>query len=976
MVCSITILQAQERVVTGTVTDANDGMGIPGVSVVVKGTTVGTSTNIDGKFTISADATSTLVFSFIGYVGQELLIGDQTQLNIVLSPDVEKLSEVVVIGYGSVKKEDATGSVTAIDSDDFNMGAITSPEKLISGKIAGVQITSAGGAPGSKSQIRIRGGASLSASNDPLIVIDGIPVENEDIAGMRNILNMVNSDDIETFTVLKDASSTAIYGSRASNGVILITTKEGKKGGALKLNYHTKLSVSKLSKTLDVYDADEYRTLVKQRYGENSDQAALLGNANTDWQDAIFQTSVSQNHVFTATGAIQEKLPFHASIGYDENNGVLKTSKLDRKTASLRLTPTFFDDHLRVDASFKGAIINNDFADEGAIGAAVAYDPTQPKYNQTGLYGGYHTWLNNENTPNTIATDNPLAMLALHSNKSEVSKILGNLQLDYKFHFLPELKVNLKLGYDHSNSDGDEFIPAFSALRYSTGGEVYEYTQERKNKLLDFYFNYKKDIESIDSKIDATVGYGWQHFWKTDENERNNVAGTLTPEITNNPMEYYLVSFFGRLNYTFKDKYLLTFSLREDGTSRFDEDNRWGVFPAAAFAWKINQENFLKDFEVVSNLKLRLGYGITGQQALMDDNYYPHLPVYEGSTETAKYQLGNAFVTTQRPSAYDKNLKWEETTTYNVGLDFGFLANRISGSFDVYKRETKDLINNISIPAGTNNSNIILTNVGNLENKGFEFSLSSVLINTDDFRWDFNYNFTYNKNEITKLTLVDDPDYEGVPVTDISGGVGSLIQIHTVGHAKNSFYVYEQAYDITGKPLEGVFVDRNEDGTINENDMYRYKTPDADVFMGLSTSFAYKNWDLSLSGRINLNNYVYDNIASTATYNQIALTGNYLINIPKRAEDAGFEIQTNKQLLSDYYVQNASFFKLDNITLGYNLNKVSFLSKDLNIRLYATAQNVFTITKYDGLDPEIDNGVDDNIYPRPKTFLLGLNVKF
>ncbi len=965
---------AQQKTITGKVTDGTTGESLPGVSIVEVGTTNGTVTNIDGDFTINVEQGKTLSFTYIGYESQEVQVGESSVINIALMLDVEQLGEVVVIGYGQVKKEDATGSVIAINSEDFNKGSITSPEELVMGKIAGVQITTGGGAPGSGSTIRIRGGSSLSASNDPLFVIDGVPVDSDDISGMRNPLNTINPNDIETFTVLKDASATAIYGSRASNGVIIISTKKGKKGAPLRINYDGKLSSGSRTGEIDILTAEEFRALINERHAGEADVTGLLGSANTDWQDVIFQTAKGQEHNIGVTGSIDD-VPFRVSLGYSDQKGLLKTSSMERLTGSVGLNPSFFEDHLNVNANFKGMTIKNRFADEGAIGNAIGFDPTQEVYDASSLYGGYFTWLQSDGNPNTNAPSNPLAMLNLREDDSRANRIITNIQFDYKFHFFPDLRANLNLGYDYSDSYGTVFVPENASWSYDPingGGENRKYSQDKKNELLDFYLNYTGNFESVQSKLELMAGYSWQHFWKEDYVFSTNVAGTrVLTEENYNPTEYYLVSFFGRLNYTFKDRYLLTFTLRNDGTSRFSEDNRWGLFPAAAFAWQINDEPFLKNAKALSELKLRLGYGVTGQQNIGQGNY-PYLATYVASQDNARMLFGNTWINSLRPDGYDINIKWEETTTYNVGLDFGFFKNRLTGSVDYYERETIDLLNVVPVAAGTNFTNEILTNVGDLTNKGVEFAIQGKPISKENFLWELGFNFTYNKNEITRLTATDDPNYLGVETGGIAGGVGNNVQIHSVGHPASSFFVYEQVYDEDGNPLEGVYVDRNGDGLISPEDKYHYKTPAADYFMGFNSNLSYKNWDFSFSGRINLDNYVYNNIDSRNSLGkEIYWSSGYLRNITNDFFDTRFEID---QYWSDYYVQNASFLRLDNITLGYTFNKA--FNDKVNIRLYSTVQNVFVITEYSGLDPEVSEGIDNNVYPRPRTIMLGINVDF
>ncbi|MCT4601845.1 MAG: TonB-dependent receptor [Marinifilum sp.] len=973
-VFSFTVLQAQEKVITGTVADANDGMGIPGVSVVVKGTTVGTTTDIDGKYTLNADVNSTLVFSFVGYKTQEILVGDQTQINVILSIETENLSEVVVIGYGQVRKDDATGAVFSVNSDDFNQGSTSSPQDLIVGKVAGVQIVNDGGAPGAASTIRIRGGSSMTASNDPLIVIDGMPLDNRGIDGLSNILGSLNPNDIETFTVLKDASSTAIYGSRASNGVILITTKKGKAGQKLQISYDNKFSIGKVKETIDVLNAEEYRALVTERAKTHSSvNPALLGDASTDWQDEIYRNASGQEHNLSIAGSYKN-IPFRFAVGYTDQNGILQTSEMQRTTGTLNLNPSFFDDHLQINMGVKYMMVDNRFADKGAIGNALRFDPTQSVFNKTGIYGGYTTWLTNDGSRNVNGTRNPVAQLQQKSDKSEVSRVIADFQADYKLHFFPDLKASVKLGYDYSDSEGDVITDLNAAwVRNESDGVNKHYTQEKKNKLLDFYLTYNKELPSLDSKINVMGGYEWQEFWSNPyEFEISRIGKELKND--DKPTINTLVSFFGRANYTFMDKYILTATLRKDGSSKFHKDNQWGTFPSAAFAWRMSEEAFVKNIDAISSLKLRLGYGITGQQQITD-NDFPYLGIYRLSDSRTRYQFGNQFYTLIRPDGYDQTIKWEKTTTYNIGLDYGFFNNRINGTFDVYKRETEDLINRIPVPAGTNFTDLLTTNVGNLENNGFEFSINGIAIDKEDLFWEVGFNLAYNKNKVTRLTNYDDPNYKGVDTGDISGvGVGNKIQKHAVGHPLSTFYVYEQVYDANGKPIEGLYVDRNKDGQINSDDRYYAKDPAQDYNMGFSSYLKYKDFDFGFNGRIGLGGQIYNNVIVGGRYQEMTVN-EYLTNLPSEINKSQFE---TAQQYSDYFLEDASFLKIDNITLGYNFTKLlkPLLGFDLNARAYASVQNAIVITDYSGLDPEVNGGIDNDVYPRPRTFLFGLNVKF
>ena len=975
---------AQQVILTGKVTDSSSGEPLPGVSIVVQGTTNGTISSIDGDFTLSTNKGDIIQFSYIGYKSLQVVSQGQKNLKVALTVDTEELGEVVVIGYGQVKKSDATGAVSTVSSKDFNKGGITSPQDLIVGKSAGTVITTAGGAPGSGATIRIRGGSSMSASNDPLIIIDGFPVSNSGISGLANPLSTINPNDIETFTVLKDASATAIYGSRASNGVILITTKKGVVGKPIQIEYNGTMSVNTIPAYMDVMSGDEFRSLAydlasKSAVGLSMNSLSRLGTQNTNWQKEIYQTALAHDHNVNISGGMKN-MPYRVSLGYTNQDGILKTTNMERSTLAVGVDPNFFDKHLKVSINLKGSYTKQNFGDQGAVGSAVAYDPTQPVRNGNTKFGGYYTWINLSDvladgtmdpngSPNPIGVSNPVALLNQTDNRSTVKRSIGNAQFDYKFHFLPDLRANLNLGYDYFTTKGHNNATNEAAFTYRSGiGRLNDYEQTGKTQLLDLYFNYVKEIKSIQSKFDATAGYSWQHFYKDGTSFVRNGDGTQVSDNSKFINENYLVSFFGRLNYTLMERYLVTFTLRDDGSSRFSKANRWGLFPAAAFAWKIKDESFLKNVSEISDLKLRLGWGVTGQQDVGND--YPYLPVYRGSTATAQYQLGNTFYNTLRPNPYDANIKWEETTTYNIGLDFGLLKNRITGTIDAYQRKTKDMLNTIPIAAGSNFSNFLLTNVGNLENKGVELSLNGILISKKDISWSVGFNAAYNENKITKLTKTDDPNYTGVDAGLIGGGVGNYIQNQRVGYPVNSFFVFQQVYDSNGMPIEGMYVDRTGNGgTVTSNNLnkYHYKKPAPDVTLGINSRFAYKQFDFSFSGRANIGNYVYNNVASSALYSTVYNQSGFYNNIPKQSNNAKF---TNTQYFSDFYIENASFFKMDNMSVGYNFEKT------LKARLSFTVQNVFTITKYKGLDPEVDGGIDNNFYPRPRVFVLGVNLTF
>ncbi|WP_430931600.1 SusC/RagA family TonB-linked outer membrane protein [Saccharicrinis sp. 156] len=971
---------AQEVTISGTVRDAGIGDVLPGVTVVIKGTTTGTITTPDGTYTISANKGDVLMFSFIGFLSQEVVVGDQTTINIELEDDVIGMEEVVVIGYGVQKKEDKTGSVVSVSSKDFNKGNITSAQDLLVGKSSGVVITSAGGAPGSSSTIRIRGGSSLNASNDPLIIVDGMPIESvaNNVSGSANALSFINPNDIETFTVLKDASATAIYGSRASNGVIIITTKKGSAGSDMMISYSGNVSVSTPIDYVDVYSGDEMRKIALENetlFGAINFNT--LGTANTDWQKEIFRTAISHDHNVAFSGAY-DFLPYRVSIGYTNQEGILENTDMERVTASVNLNPSFLDDHLTVNANAKLMSTKNNFGDDGAIGSAISMDPTQPIYDkEADDFAGYYQW---QNYGANLGTPNPVEQAFAVDNTSDVIRFVGSLKLDYTLPMLPELKATLNMATDYTDSEGVNNRPITSPSTLVPGdyGKLSDYGATNKNNLLDFYLNYNKDLDE-NHRMDATGGYSWQHFEREEYNYTTSIEAPGHPlEVDNDTeskTENYLVSFFGRLNYAYKNRYLLTGTFRYDGSSRFNEDNRWGFFPSAAFAWKIHEESFLQDVDVLSNLKLRMGWGITGQQDIIEDNDYPGQAQYTASDNGYYYYINGKYIRTLRPETYDPDIKWEETTTQNIGLDFGFLNNRVNGSIDYYFRETKDLLNDVTIPSGSNFSNTLLTNVGNLENKGIEVSLDFVPISKPDMSLNIGINFTHNKNEITRLLLNDDPDYIGVPE---GTGMTGITQVSRVGEAAHAFFVNKQVYDTNGKPIEGLYEDLAGNGGEIAGDnanKYIYHDPAPDYTLGFSARFNYKNFDMSTSLRANIDNYVLNQVAAGSSYDQMQQIG-YWKNMPTHLSKTNF---VKRQFTSDYFVENASFLKMDNISAGYVFDNVA--GQDISARVSFTVQNVFTVTEYSGLDPEVGEkddrfGVDNNFYPRPRTFTLGVNLTF
>ena len=993
---------AQQVVVKGNVVDET-GEPVIGASVKVVGATIGAVTDIDGNFTLNADKKSTIEVTYIGYEPVKMQAGQN--LTIHLKNTSSTLNEVVVIGYGAVKKSDLTGSVTALKPDSKNKGLVVNAQDMLSGKVAGVNVTSNSGEPGVGTQIRIRGGSSLNASNDPLIVIDGVPMDNNKVGNTgSNLLSTINPQDIESFNVLKDASATAIYGSRGSNGVIIITTKKGHKGQKPEVSYSGSVSVSQKKKTYDMMNGDQYRAYVKSLFNENDDAVKALGTANTDWQDLIYRTAVSHDHNITVSGSAGNFLPYRVSVGYTSQQGILKNSDYNRYTAAVNLNPSLLNNHLNLNLNAKGMYSKAKKADTGAIGNAVSFDPTQSPYAFTSQrdialleanggiqqtlnnFGGYFNWLtsasayNNAQWPFTRFNDapaNPLAQLELGGNVEKVRSFIGSADIDYKVHGFEDLRLHMTLGAEIAKGTVDETQPTSYPTTLYYGG-ITDNENFKRNLLLSAYAQYYKDF-SKNHHFDIMGGYEYQHFyfdynnsWMQYYPQSDAQAGNVFKDTKDiDKYENFLVSFFGRANYTLMNRYFFTATVRDDGSSRFKD--HWGLFPSFAFAWRMKDENNLKDIKWLSDLKFRAGYGVTGQQEGISN--YLWFKQYKKGQNYGQYPIiGDGTIYT--PLYYNDKLKWEKTTTYNLGLDFG-ICNRLTGSIDWYVRNTTDLINSAPVAALAGSADKGIQNIGSMKNTGVELSLNYVAVNTKDWYWTMNYNLTYNRNRITDLNGVSDT---GDPVTtgDNIDNVNKVLAYQT-GYAANSFYVYEQMYDKNGKPIEGAVVDRNGDGVISNADKYLYKQVAAPVTMGFSTRVEWKNFDLGFSLRASLGNYVFNNFEQgkrLKTTSSVWCQNAYLANRP--VNTLGWDSDALESKLSDYFVQNASFLKMDNITLGYSFNRLfkSGSWKGISGRVYASCSNVFTITNYKGIDPEVYNGIDNNIYPRPITFQFGLNLTF
>ena len=999
---------AQNITVKGSVKDAT-GEPVIGATVRVAGQDGGVITDFDGNFTLSVKQGTELTVSYIGYQDQK--VAAAPQMSITLQDASQNLNEVVVIGYGVAKKTDLTGSVTALTPDTKNKGLVVNAQDMIQGKIAGVNVTSTGGAPGAGATIRIRGGSSLNASNDPLYVIDGVAIDNNGVQGLSNPLSLINPQDIESFSVLKDASATAIYGSRGSNGVIIITTKKGH--GGTKVSYNGSFTVSTKKKTLDVLDGDQYRSLIADRFGENSDTYAMLGKANTDWQDEIYRTAFSHDHALTVSGTVGKVLPYRVSGGYTDEQGILKTSDFKRFTGSLNLSPSLLNDHLKINFNAKGMWAKTRYANTNAVSAAVYMDPTHSVYDDTftghEYFNNYFAWANSSllTSPttwylqNTDATENPVALLNLKNDRAISRDMILSADVDYMVHGFEDLHLHASGGtdiaYGTQTTDIDPHSPEASFYGSWQGQRIL-----KRNWQGSVYAMYTHDFkDKADNHFDIMAGAEESHYWRNQHKHtltfNDAYNGTYSSIHTDDGVDYdgdgildeyhyktenYLVSYFGRANWNMMQRYFLTVTFRADGSSRFKD--HWGYFPSTAFMWKIKDENAFKTIKWLSDLKLRLGWGQTGQQEGIGDYGYIANYTMNSGDGSYYYVIGNGNLA--RPNAYNPDLTWETTTTYNAGLDWAILNRRLSGSFDWYFRKTTDLLNQVSVPAGSNFRNTVMSNIGDLTNTGFEAAIKWIALDTKDWHWTLDYNFTYNHNKITKLMSSEAGYY--VPTGGISSGTGLNCQAQSVGHAANSFYVYQQAYDKNGKAIEGVVVDRNGDGQITPDDRYFYHSPAAPVTMGLASRLEYKNWDFGFSIRASIGNYVYNDLAAgMANVSNIALASNvngaYVTNRLVSAISDGWQTYNTTSTLSDRWVQNASFLKCDNITLGYTFSNLfrSGSYHGLGGRIYGTVSNVFTITNYDGVDPEVFTkydqiGIDNNVYPRPISFILGLSLNF
>ncbi|MEY4659971.1 MAG: hypothetical protein RJB36_1737 [Bacteroidota bacterium] len=997
---------AQNASVKGLVKDA-DGQALQNASVTVEGKSKGAMTSEKGFYEISglSAGTYTLIYRFMGMetVKESIVLQENQSLikDVTLQSKAKDENEVVVIGYGTSRTKDLTGSATVINEKNFVQGSLATPEQLIMGKVAGLKVTSNDGAPGSGSTLRLRGGTSINASNDPLIVVDGVPLDNGGIAGVANPLSLINPNDIASFVVLKDASATAIYGSRAANGVIIITTKKGDggKNAPLRIVLDTKISQSTIAKYADVLSADSLRSLVNAR--GTAAQKALLGDSSTDWQKQVFRNAMVLDNNLSITGGIKN-FPYRLSIGNRNENGILKRDQFNRTSVGLNMSPSFLNNSLLLESNLKYIQTNSFFANRGALGAAY-FDPTQPIYSGNENYGGYFEWVDN-GKPNTLSARNPLGLINQTEDVSKVNRAIANAKLTYSFPSIEGLKAIVNVGGDFSEGNGYVITDSNSAAGYFTKGRYSEYLSRKENKLIETYANYNSGTRFNDHIIDFTAGYSYQDWMSRGPNNptfnqaQDSIIGAASspyPNYTKN----VLLSYYARAIYSFKGKYIVNASLRRDGSSRFSPEQRWGFFPAVSGAWLINEEDFLKDSKTINMLKLRAGWGVTGQQDGIGD--YSYIGNYFLGATTAQYAFGGQYYQVLRPAGFDANLKWETTTSYNLGLDFGFKNDRFSGSIDVYRKETSDLLATVPVPAGTNFTNMILTNVGGMRNQGIEFSLNTGIIATKNTRLDWTVNATYNENSVTKLSRVADSTSPGVLVGGIGGGIGNTIQVHQVGYPTFTYFVLEQQYDSNGDMIQvgeqanvdvnhdgsitaadkwkdtSAYVDRNNDGIINIDDRYYGGQAAPKMFLGTAFNFTYKKWYAGFSMRSELGATIYNNLHSnSATFQTIDGTKKYLNNISSLYYEDEVQKTTNNQLLSDHYLEKADFLRMDFVNIGYRFGKLKFTNNKLGLNASFTVQNVFVVTHYKGQDPEVNGGIDNNFYPRPRVYSLNLTFDF
>ncbi|WMN11232.1 SusC/RagA family TonB-linked outer membrane protein [Marivirga salinae] len=962
-------LQAQERTVSGTVTDASTNETLPGTSVRIKGTSQGTTTSLDGEFKLEVSAEDVLVFSFIGYKKQEIEVGARSVIDVQMQEDISQLGEVVVVGYGQQEEKDVTGVVSTVKEESFNRGQIASPERLITGKIAGVDVTPgntrAGGAG-----ITIRGVGSINAQSQPLVVVDGVPINNDGSSGTRNANNFINPADIESVTVLKDASATAIYGSRGAAGVILYTTKSGKKGENT-VTYDGSFTFSEILREPDFLSTQNFRNAVRQFSPQNENR---LGESDTDWFNEVTRSTLSQNHNLSFSGAT-EKINYLVSVNHMDNKEVIKGDRNQVTRLSMRLKTTVLNDHLDITFNTKNALTNDEYK-PNVVGTAVSFDPTRPVYDpEAEEFGGYYEW--NESSIDPI---NPVSTIEQTQSIGENRRSFNSINFDLKIPGVEGLTLSATGSYDLRNGQNKVFEP-FTLRNDNRDGYMQRSTNNAYTTTLFSTLNYNRSFGASD--LDILGGYEFQEVFSettgyeginlTDDSKSFNDPTVIPREFIDLyrafPITNQLQSYFGRVNYSYDDKYLLTVTGRMDGSTRFGFGNKYGFFPSAALGWRVIEEDFFQGLTGVFNdLKLRVGWGQTGNQNIGD---YRYDKFYFLSDASATYQFGDEYIQLLRPTAVDPNIQWERLISTNIGVDFSLMKGRLSGSLDVYDKTTDQLLYNVPVPAATNVGDRVITNIGEMNNKGIELALNYIAIDNEKFGLDLNYNFTYNQNTIVKLDNEIDENSPGIQVGGITGDIGRTIQVLQVGKPISTFYSYNHLYDDAGNPLTGgtnsIYEDINNDEQINENDLQTQGVAIHPIFTNLSSNMRYGNFDLTFTLRAKIGGQTYNNTASANGWSGRLTEAQILNNLHESVIETGFQ---NRQLLSNYYIENSSFLKLDNLSIGYNFNQI----EDFRLRLYGTVQNMLPISGYSGLDPEVQ--IDNNIYPPSTAFIFGINAKF
>ena len=998
LLACVSLAYGQARNITGTVTEEGSGFPLPGVNIQIQGTLTGTITGIDGTYSLQASTGDVLVFSFVGYITQEIAVADQNVIDVALAEDVELLDEVVVVGYGTQRRANVTGSAQRVVADEANVGLVNSPEQLFQGRVAGVNIIQSGGEPGAPVTIRIRGGTSISASNEPLYVIDGVPIDNSNVApdggtdtdsGRKNPLVFLNPSDIESIDVLKDASAAAIYGSRGANGVILITTKKGREG-QVQVDYDGYVSSSSFIRDLPLLTASEYRSFVQA----NNLPTDLLGNADTDWQQEVTQSALSQNHNLAFSGGTATT-QYRASVSYLSQEGIIINSDLERVSGRINVNHRALDEKLRLDMRLTGSFYNDNRApfqqtggfEGGLLTNVMKYNPTLPVRNADGTFF---------EIPGQTSVRNPVALAKQIDDFTKTTRLLGGLKADYEF--VPGLVGTLNVGVDRQQASRRVFIPGANPLRQAVQGEATQGNNEFSSVLAEVYGNYTRSLQETHN-VNVTGGYSFQEFdregfdaqatgFVSDVFSFNDLAAgdVETFEITSFKQKSRLISFFGRVNYDYRGRYIVSASIRRDGSSRFGEDEKWGFFPAVTLGWRLSDESFLQNVDAINDLKRRIGWGVTGSQ---ESGNLRSLPTF-GSSPGGNAVLGESIVSGVAPNNFaNPNLKWEETTQLNIGLDFGLWSDRVYGSIEYYIKDTDDLLLEFEVPQPAAVPTR-LANAGQMENTGIDLALNARVIDRSDLFVEVGATFNANSNEIKNLggrTQIFTGRSSGAGLSQIN------TQVLTPGEAFGSFLapVFVGFDSATGEQRC-----RNASGAevacsdVPQSEYEIVGNAQPDFQYGFTTNVTWKDWDLSFFFRGEQGRDLYNNTGIEYTSKNLANTN---VNFLQEALDDPTPLAEAPQY-SSRWIQDASFLRMENITIGYTFTNIDALSGIVGTirraRIYVAANNLFVITSYDGWDPEVNTeasasvgnipilslGIDYTNYPRPRTFTAGISLGF